>query len=131
MPSAPRAAPSNITVVPPSGTCRRPAQRATNGKGQIVPKPVGGIVTIPVKPWTFQTADAPFGPSYFASKYVKPPVPRFTTTLPLASNVNPCTLVTLELKTAAGHVPQLTLLRVYKCPPIVVASYQGPGQSTC
>ena len=54
------------------------------GEAIILPKPVErGIVTIPVKPWTFQTSEAPFGPSYFASKYVKPPVPRFMTLLPV------------------------------------------------
>ena len=59
---------------------------------------------IPVKPWTFQTSEPPFGPSYFAIKYVKPPVPRSIDTCHYAK-----VLIHLELKMAAGHVPQLAL----------------------
>src|SRR5215475_4817258 len=72
MPSAPSAAPSNITVVPPSGT-------VPVGPNRIQPErpyprgPKAGMVRTPVKPLIFQTTELSFWPSYFANRYVNVP----------------------------------------------------------
>src|SRR6266403_1848572 len=102
MPSAPRAVPSNITVVPPSGT-------VPVGPKRIQPErpyprgPSAGIVMTPVKPLMFQTTELSFCPSYFANRYVN--VPRA-----LRSIVVPRPL-TAPVAEAVGKEPNVLVVR--------------------
>src|SRR5260370_31310501 len=73
MPRAPRAAPSNITVVPPSGTPGAVWLKRIQPERPYPPGPNPGIVRIPVKPLMFQTTELSFCPSYFANRYVNVP----------------------------------------------------------
>src|SRR4029077_18006181 len=73
MPSAPRAAPSNITVGPPSGTPGVPGPKRIQPERPYPRGPSGGIVRIPAKPLMFQTTELSFWPSYFAHRYVNVP----------------------------------------------------------
>src|SRR4029450_3091319 len=76
MPSAPRATPSNITVVPPSGTPGAPGPKRIHPERPYTPLKLG-IVISPLKLPTYQTSEKVLPASYFANRYVyKVPSPR-------------------------------------------------------
>src|SRR5207248_8493669 len=93
--------PRRTTVLPPSGTWwSSPGVKSVHPERPYLP-PSAGIVMVPVKPPTYQTSAPYLGPSYFANRYSKPPVPRFT--------VVP---VPLELNTAGSNGLNIFVERV-------------------